>query len=82
MKLEKCFSSIPEDERMIIDVLAELYAERINRQVSQQELANRISMEQLQLAKLELLESVPTLEVVCRYAEGLGLKLKIDLVPA
>jgi len=81
-ELEKSFDSIPADEKFIIDTMAELYAERIKRQVSQQELANRIGMKQPQLAKLELLESVPTLKTINRYANGLGLKLKIGLVPA
>lgn len=80
--LETSFSSIPTEDKFIIDTMAELYAERIRSKVSQQELAERIGMKQPQVAKLERLESVPTLKTLNRYAEGLGLKLKIGLVPA
>ncbi|KRK09329.1 hypothetical protein FD11_GL001017 [Ligilactobacillus pobuzihii E100301 = KCTC 13174] len=79
--LETSFSSIPTDEKFIIDTMAELYAEWIKSNVSQQELAKRIGMKQPQIAKLEMLESVPTLKTLNRYAKGLGLKLKVGLVP-
>lgn len=80
--LETGFSSIPTEEKAIIDVMARLYAERIRKNVSQQELAKRIGMKQPQIAKLETLGSVPTLKTLSRYAKGLGLKLTIGLVPA
>lgn len=80
--LEASFSSIPMDEKFIIDTMAELYAKRIENNVSQQELAARIGMKQPQVAKLEMLESVPTLKTLNRYAKGLGLKLKVGLVPS
>lgn len=80
--LESSFSSIPNDEKFIIDTMAKLYAERVKNKVSQQELAKKIGMKQPQLAKLETLESVPTLRTLNRYARGLGLKLEVELVPA
>lgn len=80
--LETSFSSIPTDEKFIIDTMAKLYAERIRNNVSQQELAERIGMKQPQVAKLEMLESVPTLKTLNRYAKGLGLSLQIALVPS
>ena len=43
-------------------------------------------MKQPQIAKLEMLESVPTLKKLNRYAKGLGLglglKLKVNLASA
>ncbi|AWN33783.1 DNA-binding helix-turn-helix protein [Lactobacillus helsingborgensis] len=80
--IEDSFSSIPEDEKVIIDTMAELYAERIKHHISQKEFSERINIKQPQLAKLEMLDSVPTLVTLNRYALGLGLKLKIGLVPA
>ena len=80
--LETSFSSIPDDEKVIIDTMAKLYAERIRNNVSQQELAKRIGMKQPQISKLEMLESVPTLKTLNRYAKGLGLKLEIGVVSA
>lgn len=81
-ELETSFSSIPDDEKFIIDTMAKLYAERIKNKVSQQELAKRIGMKQPQIAKLEMLESIPTLKTLNRYAKGLGLRLKVGLVTA
>ena len=80
--LETSFSSIPDNEKVIIDTMAKLYAERIRNNVSQQELAKRIGMKQPQISKLEMLESVPTLKTLNRYAKGLGLKLEIGVVSA
>ncbi|GBG94072.1 hypothetical protein LFYK43_05310 [Ligilactobacillus salitolerans] len=80
-ELETSFSSIPTDEKFVIDIMAELYAERIKKNVSQRELAEKIGMKQPQVAKLEMLESLPTLRTLNRYAKGLGLKLKVGLVP-
>ncbi|EPC35539.1 helix-turn-helix transcriptional regulator (plasmid) [Lactiplantibacillus plantarum] len=80
--LESSFSSIPNDEKFIIDTMAKLYAERIKNNISQKELAKKIGMKQPQLAKLEMLESVPTLKTLNRYARGLGLKLEVGLVSA
>lgn len=79
---ETSFSSIPSDEKFIIDTMAKLYSTRIKLKVSQQELAKTIDMSQPQIAKLEMLDSVPTLKTLNRYARGLGLKLEIDLVSA
>lgn len=80
--LETSFSSISSDEKFIIDTMAKLYSTRIKLKVSQQELAKTIDMSQPQIAKLEMLDSVPTLKTLNRYARGLGLKLEIDLVSA
>ncbi|MDF7682334.1 helix-turn-helix transcriptional regulator [Lactobacillus sp. ESL0679] len=69
--IESSFSSISEDEKVIIDTLAKLCAERIKRNIPQTVFAERIGMKQPQLAKLEMLDSVPTLVTLNRYANGL-----------
>ena len=74
--LKKSFTAIPEDELSIIDNLSYLQAERIRRGISQQELAQRINMSKSQLAKIERLDSTPSLKTLNRYANGLGLSLK------
>ncbi|MCU6430012.1 helix-turn-helix domain-containing protein [Lacticaseibacillus paracasei] len=68
---------MPPQELDIIDTLAKLHSERIRRGISQRELAKKIGMSQPQLAKIELLDSVPSFATLNRYASGLGLKLKI-----
>lgn len=68
---------IPGDELEAIDAMSVLQAERIRQGLSQRDLAQKIGMKQPQLAKLERLDSSPTLSTLNRYAAGLGLKLKL-----
>ncbi|WP_054679414.1 helix-turn-helix domain-containing protein [Lacticaseibacillus sharpeae] len=68
---------LPADELEAVDALAALHVERIRQGLSQRELAERIGMKQPQLAKLERLDSTPSLNTLNRYAAGLGLKLKL-----
>lgn len=68
---------MPSEELEIIDTLAALHTERIRQGLSQRELANIIGMKQPQLAKIERMDSIPSLATLSRYAAGLGLKLKL-----
>ena len=72
--------SISEDEMSIIDTLSALQAERLRRGISQKEFAQTIEMAQPQLAKIERLESTPSLTTLNRYANGLGLEVKMQVV--
>ena len=74
---KKMDSVVPSDELDIIDALAALHSERIRRGISQHDLAEAIGMKQPQLAKIERLDSIPSLKTLNRYAAGLGLKLKL-----
>jgi transcriptional regulator with XRE-family HTH domain len=78
---KKSITSISEDEMTIIDTLSYLQAERIRQGISQHELANRIGMKQPQLAKIERMESTPSLTTLNRYAHGLGLEIRMTVVP-
>ncbi|WP_410055328.1 helix-turn-helix domain-containing protein [Lacticaseibacillus casei] len=51
---------MPPQGSYIIITLAKLHSERILQGVSQRELAKKIGMTQSQLAKIELLDSVPS----------------------
>lgn len=73
-------SVFPAEEMEVIDALATLHAERLKQGLSQRELADRIGMKQPQLAKIERLDSVPSLATLNRYAAGLGLKLKLTVI--
>lgn len=75
----KTISSIPESELAAINILSQLEATRISRGISQKEFAEMIGMKQPQLAKLERLDSVPTLATLERYAGGLGLKISLSI---
>lgn len=70
----------PAEEIEVIDTLATLHAERLKQGLSQRELADRIGMKQPQLAKIERLDSVPSLATLNRYAAGLGLRLKLSVI--
>jgi transcriptional regulator with XRE-family HTH domain len=74
--------AISTDEMTIIDTLSALQAERIRQGLSQKDLATRIGMPQPQLAKIERLDSTPTLTTLNRYAQGLGLEVKLAIVSA
>lgn len=74
-------TSIPKEELSLIDTLSFLQAQRIKQEVSQTEFAERINMTQPQLAKIENLDSTPTLATLNKYAKGLGLEIKLSILP-
>ncbi|WP_155286875.1 helix-turn-helix domain-containing protein [Lacticaseibacillus zhaodongensis] len=74
---KKMDAVMPADELDVVDAMASLYAERIRQGLSQHDLAERMNMKQPQLAKIERLDSIPSLSTLNRYAAGLGLKLKL-----
>lgn len=72
-------NTIDQETITSIDTLADLISIRIKSNIPQKEFAERIGMKQPQLAKIEALESVPTLQTISRYAEGLGYKVTLTL---
>lgn len=68
---KKEINSIDQSEMSLLDQLALLHAERIKKRISQTELAKRIGMTQSQLAKIENLDSVPSVKVLKQYARAL-----------
>lgn len=74
-------SSVSPDEMSAIEGLAYLHAQRVKQGISQTELAKRIGMKQPQLAKIENLTSIPSLEMLDRYAKGLGLRAVLSFKP-
>lgn len=74
-------TSIPKEELSLIDTLSFLQAQRIKQGISQTEFAGRINMTQPQLAKIENLDSTPTLATLNKYAKGLGLEIKLSILP-
>lgn len=74
-------TSIPKEELSLIDTLSFLQAQRIKQGVTQTEFAERINMTQPQLAKIENLNSTPTLATLNKYAKGLGLEIKLSILP-
>ncbi|MQS52701.1 helix-turn-helix domain-containing protein [Companilactobacillus mishanensis] len=72
--------SILNDEMTVIDTLSQLQAERLKWGISQKVFAETIGMKQPQLAKIERLDSVPSLVTLNRYAHGLGLEIKLSII--
>ncbi|MFD1417509.1 helix-turn-helix domain-containing protein [Companilactobacillus keshanensis] len=73
---------ISEDEMKVVETLSQLHKNRVRSGVTQKELAKRIGMQQPQLAKIERMDSMPTLVTLNRYARGLGMEIKMSLVSA
>ena len=65
----------------IINTLSFLEAQRIKQGLTQSEFARRIGMSQPQLAKIESMESIPTLTTLNKYAAGLGLEIRLTVAP-
>ncbi|MBN6048989.1 helix-turn-helix domain-containing protein [Lactobacillus helveticus] len=78
----RSFTNISEEEVNMIDTLAFLHATRIKMNISQTALSQKIGMSQSQIAKLENLDVQPTLKTLEKYASGLGLKIKLSVIPA
>lgn len=75
-------SSLSQDEIDIINTLSMLQATRIKRGITQKQLAEKSGLSQPKIAKIENLDSMPTLKTLRRYAAGLGLKINLEVVPA
>jgi len=73
--------SISTEDQLVMDALNKLQAERLKRGISQKDFARTIKMQQSQLAKLEQLDSLPTLKTLNRYANGLGLQVTLSVTP-
>jgi len=72
---------LTEEELSIINTLSFLEAQRIKQGLTQSEFARRIGMSQPQLAKIESMESIPTLTTLNKYAAGLGLEIRLTVAP-
>lgn len=72
---------LTEEELSIINTLSFLEAQRIKQGLTQSEFARRIGMSQPQLAKIERMESIPTLTTLNKYAAGLGLEIRLTVAP-
>lgn len=79
--IKKSQTAIPEEEMTLIDTLSFLQVQRIKQGITQTEFAKRIGMTQPQLAKIENVDSTPTLTTLNKYAAGLGLQIKLSILP-
>lgn len=80
-EIKKKQTAISKEEMAIIDTLSFLQVQRMKQGITQSEFAKKIGMTQPQLAKIEKLDSVPTLTTLNRYAAGLGLQINLSVAP-
>ena len=64
-----------------LDVIRELVEARISQNLTQKELAARTGIDQADISKLENGSRNPSLNLLKRLADGMGMVLRIEFVP-
>lgn len=82
--LEVEIIGIPQWKQDVFNLVAELTKYRLRNKITQQELANRLRVNQSVVARFEKLGRYPTIEFLYKVAEGLGIKIDIstNVLPA
>lgn len=70
-----------DDIQPEMDVIRAMIDTRINQNLTQKELAERTGINQADISKLENGTRNPSLKMLKRLAEGMGMALKIEFVP-
>jgi len=75
------FSKEYAEQQPEMDVIRALVDARISRNLTQKELAQLTGIHQADISKLENGTRNPTIKLLKRLAEGMGMSLKIEFVP-
>lgn len=70
-----------EDIQPEMDVIRAMMEARISQNLTQRELAERTGINQADISKLENGTRNPSLKLLKRLADGMGMTLKIEFVP-
>ncbi len=70
-----------EDMQPEMDVIRAMVDARISQNLTQKELAERTGINQADISKLENGTRNPTLKLLKRLADGMGMTLKLEFVP-
>lgn len=70
-----------EDIQLELDVIRAIVEERTSQNMTQKELAERTGINQADISKLENGTRNPSVNLLKRLAEGMGMVLKIEFVP-
>lgn len=70
-----------EDIQPEMDVIRAMMEARISQNLTQKELAERTGINQADISKLENGTRNPSLKLLKRLADGMGMTLKIEFVP-
>ena len=76
-KLKKEYDAIQPE----LDVIRAIVDARTSRNLTQKELAERTDINQADISKLENGTRNPSVNLIKRLADGMGMALKIELVP-
>lgn len=74
-EVKKDIKSIPEDEKNVIELMASLASIRKTKHMTQQDVAEKAQLSQVQIARAETLAHTPSIETVAKIANSLNLEL-------
>ncbi|MCI3028209.1 helix-turn-helix transcriptional regulator [Desemzia sp. C1] len=74
-EVKKDIQSISEDEKNVIELMASLASIRKSKHMTQQDVAEKAQLSQVQIAKAETLAHTPSIETVVKIANSLNLEL-------
>ena len=64
------------------DIIQAMISARVNQNLTQKELSERKGITQADISRIENGTRNPSLSMVKRLAEGLGMKLKLEFIPS
>ena len=64
------------------DIIQEMISARVDQNITQKELSARTGITQADISRIENGTRNPSLSMVKRLAEGLGMQLKLEFVPS
>ncbi|MFL2132851.1 helix-turn-helix transcriptional regulator [Desemzia sp. FAM 24101] len=74
-EVKKDIQNISEDEKNVIELMASLASIRISKHMTQQDVAEKAQLSQVQIARAETLAHTPSIETVAKIANSLNLEL-------
>lgn len=74
-EVKKDIQSISEDEKNVIELMASLASIRKSKHMTQQDVAEKAQLSQVQIARAETLAHTPSIETVVKIANSLNLEL-------
>lgn len=74
-EVKKDNQSISEDEKNVIELMASLASIRKSKHMTQQDVAEKTQLSQVQIARAETLAHTPSIETVVKIANSLNLEL-------
>jgi len=77
--LEVEITGIPKWKQDVFNLVAELTKYRLRNKITQKQLADRLHVKQSVIARFEKLGRFPTIEFLCKVADGLGIEFDISL---